>query len=112
MKTLLACLSTVVVGLQGAAGFAPSNPRYSHTSISSDNLQAHQRQRVPVTSTSLFGFPEPPQFDRPDPSILVSAKPGSEQQDAVFALTAGIIGGTILCINLLNGFESVLPDGW
>ena len=56
---------------------------------------------------------EPPRdFERPDPSILISAKSGSEQQDAVFAISAAIVLGTIFFVSLLTGIEKVLPDGW
>ena len=34
---------------------------------------------------------------------------GPEQQDAVFAIAGGIVLGTILCVQLLNGLESALP---
>ena len=36
-------------------------------------------------------------------------RPGPEQQDAVFAIAGGIVLGTILCVQLLNGLESALP---
>ena len=64
------------------------------------------RSEPPRTLTELVTI------ERPHPSILISAKPGSEQQDAVFALSAVIIGGTIIFVNLLSGLEAILPDGW
>lgn len=85
--------------LQSVAGFTSPYPRSLKAST------YHHR----VAPLHL----EPPQaIERPDPSILVSAKPGSEQQDAVFALTAALVGGTIIFVNLLSGLESILPDGW
>lgn len=51
-------------------------------------------------------------FERPDPRILIASKPGPEQQDAVFAISGVLFLGTVLCINLLNGVEYILPDGW
>ena len=50
--------------------------------------------------------------ERPDPSILIAARPGPEQQDAVFAIAGGIVVGTFIFIQLLSGLENILPDGW
>ena len=73
-----------------------------------ENPSFHQ-QRVALTPL----YMEPPRdFERPDPSILISAKSGSEQQDAVFAISAAIVLGTIFFVSLLTGIEKVLPDGW
>jgi hypothetical protein len=50
--------------------------------------------------------------ERPDPSTLIAAKPGSEQQDFVFAISGALVFGTFIFINLLSGLENLLPDGW
>ncbi|KAL7531519.1 hypothetical protein ACHAWF_003803, partial [Thalassiosira exigua] len=34
------------------------------------------------------------------------------QQDAAFAISGGIVVGTILAVQLLSGLEDLLPDGW
>ena len=51
-------------------------------------------------------------FERPEPSNLIAAKPGSEQQDFVFAISGALVFGTFVVINLLSGLENLLPDGW
>jgi uncharacterized membrane protein len=49
---------------------------------------------------------------RPDPSILISARDGATQQNAVFAIASGIVLGTCIIVSLLSGLETVLPNGW
>lgn len=51
-------------------------------------------------------------LERPDPSTLIAAKSGSEQQDFVFAISGAIVFGTFVFINLLSELENILPDGW
>ena len=51
----------------------------------------------------------PPSFDRPDPRVLIAAKPGPEQQDAVFAICGALFLGTVVCVSILSGMESLLP---
>ena len=51
-------------------------------------------------------------FVRPDPSILVSTRPGTEQQESVFAILGAVVVGTIPTIGLLSGFGDFLLDGW
>ena len=51
-------------------------------------------------------------FVRSHPSILVSTRPGTEQQESVFAIPGAIVVGTILTIGLLSGFGDFLPNGW
>mmetsp|Transcript_24221 Transcript_24221/g.42433 ORF Transcript_24221/g.42433 Transcript_24221/m.42433 type:complete len:268 (-) Transcript_24221:408-1211(-) len=108
MIRALACLYFSFI-FQNVAGFvSPSNSgRSSRHHVSWDrslNDKAFHRIATPLYS-------EPP-LEKPDPSILISAKPGSEQQDAVFAISAAVVGGTIIFVNLLSGLEYVLPDGW
>jgi uncharacterized membrane protein len=101
---------------QSVAGFvSPSNPRHFFDlsidrSLNTDGC--HRRRVVKLSSEPRRSPTEPASFERPDPSILISAKPGSEQQDAVFALSSAIVGGTIVFINLLSGIDAILPDGW
>ena len=62
--------------------------------------------------TSLsYSVPSTPD-DRPDPSILLSAKDANTQRIAVIAIVAFICLGTSVFVNLLNGLDDLLPDGW
>lgn len=49
---------------------------------------------------------------RPDPSILLSAKDDDQQKLGFAAISASILVGTVLFIQILNGLESILPNGW
>jgi len=49
---------------------------------------------------------------RPDPSILLSAKDNDEQNLGFAAISASILVGTLVFIQILNGLESLLPNGW
>ena len=51
-------------------------------------------------------------FVRPDRSILISTRSGTEQQESVFAISGAVVVGTILTIGLLSGFGDFLPNGW
>ena len=49
---------------------------------------------------------------QPNPSILISAWPGTEQQDSVFTVSCAVVVGTPLIIGFLSGFEDLLLNGW
>eukprot|EP00581_Thalassiosira_minuscula_P017576 CAMPEP_0183715390 /NCGR_PEP_ID=MMETSP0737-20130205/9632_1 /TAXON_ID=385413 /ORGANISM="Thalassiosira miniscula, Strain CCMP1093" /LENGTH=269 /DNA_ID=CAMNT_0025944481 /DNA_START=37 /DNA_END=846 /DNA_ORIENTATION=+ len=113
-KLACLCIYGFVLHLQSASGFvspSPSqsrcSPRHQFSRERGLNFDAKAYNRV---STPLYS--EPPLVERPDPSILISAKPGPEQQDAVFAISGAIVLGTAVFISLLSGLENVLPDGW
>jgi hypothetical protein len=55
---------------------------------------------------------DPFDVPRPDPSILVSARPAKEQQQVFFAALAVVSAGTALAVQLLSGIEELLPYGW
>jgi uncharacterized membrane protein len=49
--------------------------------------------------------------ERPDPSILLSAKSIDMQRLGVAAIGASLLGGTYLFVNFLYWLQAVLPDG-
>lgn len=55
------------------------------------------------------GFPP---VERPDPSILLSAKDGETQKLAVLGIGAGILAAAVVVTNVLNFFDDVLPFGF
>mmetsp|Transcript_45638 Transcript_45638/g.67323 ORF Transcript_45638/g.67323 Transcript_45638/m.67323 type:complete len:294 (+) Transcript_45638:136-1017(+) len=67
-------------------------------------LQHFQRR-----STVLYAEMDVP---RPDPSVLISAKDENIQKLAVVAFFLFLGVGTAGVVQILNGFESLLPDGW
>lgn len=96
--------------------FTYQSNRKQTLSLESSNVVTSTSRNI-VTQLHSYNEPPrrqmmpPPDFDdeRPDPSILIASRPGPEQQDAVFAISGGIVLGTILCVQLLNGLESALP---
>jgi uncharacterized membrane protein len=50
--------------------------------------------------------------ERPDPSILLSAKGDTAQKVGVAVISTALLGGTFCFVSLLTGVENVLPDGW
>ena len=119
MIRALACLSFCFgVGLHTVAGFAlPTTPRTRAWVLfrpqcpgdcPTPSNKACRRGAAPLRA-----YPGPPDLpERPDPSILIAARSGPEQQDAVFALAAALVLGTGICAALLGGVESALPRGW
>ncbi|KAK1744720.1 hypothetical protein QTG54_004011 [Skeletonema marinoi] len=112
MSIRAACIYASLI-CHGAAGFSPSSrgsvvfPRT--TSASSVRLHS----MLPDDNNTPNNLVDmPPPIARPDPSILISAKDGSTQQNAVFAITAAITLGTCVIVSLLNGVETILPAGW
>ena len=53
-----------------------------------------------------------PVIERPDPSILLSAKENDEQKVGVTAISAALLAGTVVGVNIMSGLEYLLPDGW
>jgi uncharacterized membrane protein len=103
----------------GVAGFSPSRGSLavpsSHQKFSSSVVRL--QQMFPDDDRDIYmqgrnSMNMPPLIPRPDPSILIAARDGSTQQNAVFAITAGIALGTCIIVSFLNGVENILPNGW
>jgi uncharacterized membrane protein len=53
-----------------------------------------------------------PVVERPDRSVLLSAKDDEAQKVGVATISAAILSGTVVGVSIMSGLESVLPDGW
>lgn len=49
---------------------------------------------------------------RPDPSVLLSARDDTTQRLGFFAIFASVLLGTAGFVQVLNGLEYILPSGW
>lgn len=69
-------------------------------------------QRRLVAHIHLSESNNTPLIERPDPSILLSAKDDDAQKVGVTAISAAILAGTVVGVNIMSGLEYLLPDGW
>mmetsp|Transcript_26429 Transcript_26429/g.52668 ORF Transcript_26429/g.52668 Transcript_26429/m.52668 type:complete len:274 (+) Transcript_26429:190-1011(+) len=122
MTSLFICLYLGLF-LSDAAAFSQSSlPRARHIHIKSRPLIPLSPPDVPRLVgrkfTPLEANPSPETDNRgdfpprPDPSILLSAKDDTTQQLGFIGISAFILGGTAIVIELLTGLENLLPDGW
>jgi len=49
---------------------------------------------------------------RPDPSILLASQEPINQQIGFVAIFVSVLFATVLMVNILTGFEHILPKGW
>ncbi len=55
---------------------------------------------------------DPFDVPRPEPAILISAKPPDEQKLWIGGISGGLLVSTALLVTLLSALESALPTGW
>ena len=118
MKSISVAACIIYAGLfsNGVAAFSPT-PRSSITLLQRTTKTESFRLHSQPDDQDQFNMSNsagnmPPPIPRPDPSILISARDGATQQNAVFAITAGIALGTCIMVSLLSGVETILPAGW
>ena len=73
------------------------------------SLHGHVKTQ-PVRHSKMQADP----FDvpRPDPGILISAKPPDEQKLWIGGISGGLLVGTTVLVTILSAVESALPPGW
>ena len=82
-----------------------------------NNIHISSHHNAPIQTlrpfrTSVLHSQLPPTIERPDPSILIASKDPDTQKLAVIGISAFILFGTSIFVNLLNGLDNLLPDGW
>lgn len=100
--------------------FKKYNLKQTHPSTSSSSLHAsffNNDGDDDKSTATLEKPPTPPSsplddIERPDPSILISAKDANTQKLAFAGIAAFITLGTYASINLFNVIENILPNGW
>ena len=85
----------------------PDKPWYVR---SKSSLQALVDEKEAISTKS--GTGGPPDVPRPDPSILLSAKDDTQQKLGFAGISASILLGTVVVVQLLTGLEHLLPNGW
>ena len=55
---------------------------------------------------------DPFDVPRPDPTILISAKPPDEQKLWISGISGGLLVGTAVLVTILTAVEGALPPGW
>ena len=70
------------------------------------SLRGAQPVRLSKMQADPFDVP------RPDPAILISAKPPDEQKLWIAGISGGLLVSTALLVTLLSAVESALPTGW
>lgn len=79
----------------------------------------HNVATATTTTTQLFAEPENDTtatdspvtvIERPDPSILLSARSDTKQQIGIAAIATALVLGTYICVQLLSGLEYILPE--
>ncbi|GAX09666.1 hypothetical protein FisN_19Lh134 [Fistulifera solaris] len=77
---------------------------FASLSTDSDRLHAQIKEKEIQT--------EPLLTQRPDPSILLSAKDDNTQRLGFYVIFASVLLGTAGFVQVLNGLECLLPTGW
>jgi uncharacterized membrane protein len=75
-------------------------------------LASHSTARLRAQIPEMDKDTEPSLIQRPDPSILLSAKDDNTQRLGFFVIFASVLLGTAGFVQILNGVEYVLPTGW
>ena len=105
------------IGSTSCVAFAPSTKLSEHIvstcQPSHDTiLQSASYGTSPISRTTKLFSQLPPTIDRPDPSILVASKDPDAQKIAVISISVFILIGTSFFVNVLNGLDDLLPNGW
>lgn len=109
MKSIaqLSCLACIIGGTHAFVGPSAS----VHTVHQPSDAKILPNLDRGAHKTALYSQ-IPPTIQRPDPSILIANKDPDTQKLAVLAISAFILFGTSIFVNLLNGLDDLLPDGW
>jgi len=81
-------------------------------SIHNNKIALSAQPKDQDSSVATATKPDPFDVPRPDPSILLSAQDDSQQKLGVAAISGSILVGTLVVIQILNGVENLLPNGW
>ena len=106
--TLLLSVETIV---HGFAVVRPT-PSLRHRKSVAVAQQAPRRTRRFLSDSDDSDSATTAVVERPDPSVLLSARDDSQQRLGFVTISAALVAGTVVVVKILSLLQAILPAGW